>query len=97
MSGVPVLLDELAVYEDPPSPVRLISVWLGPIPPSASDARCSREARAEMTVSASWAARSPDRLLTTGAFDRMEQRSTLFSSTLTFLSCSESKKDAMSS
>ena len=35
--------------------------------------------------------------MTVGAFDRMEQRSTLFSSTLTFLSRSESKKDAMSS
>lgn len=65
--------------------------------PSESDARCSREARAEMTVSASWAARSPDRPMTVGAFDRTESRLTLFSSTLTFLSRSESKKDAMSS
>lgn len=46
---------------------------------------------------ASGAARSPDRSMTVGAFDRTEQRSTLFSRTLTFLSRSESKKDAMSS
>ena len=65
--------------------------------PSESDAGCSREARAEMTDLASGAARSPDRPMTVGAFERTEQRSTLFSSTLTFLSRSESKKDAMSS
>ena len=35
--------------------------------------------------------------MTVGAFDRKESRLTLFSSTLTFLSRSESKKDAMSS
>lgn len=50
-----------------------------------------------MTALASDVARSPDRVLTTGAFDRTEQRSTLFPSTLIFLSRSESKKDAMSS
>lgn len=71
--GSPYFSTSPRVYEDPPSPARLLSVWSGSIPPSESDARYRMEARAEMTDLASDAVRFPDRLLTIGAFDRMGQ------------------------
>ena len=51
--GSPYFSTSPRAYEGPPSPAGLISVWSGSIPPSESDAGCSREARVEMTVLAS--------------------------------------------